>query len=657
RRDPTLLDSASVAVRRGGAQRVRLVDRGARALAATRPGNRVVLTASQHEPTAQVSRTTRTYVTVGELQRFGAPQPRIGWRDCSDTPIRPGAILNFCDLVGADLDGAMVSQHDPKADEGKVPSRSTRLLRADLTGATMVRSEVSGASAAGGRLNGTDLTRAKLDNLSLAGAEARGLIARGATSDAEARDSGANLFAARLDGADLRDTVLNGVSFGRATLDEARLQGARWAGVFADQASLRGADLTGAAVGPGSSFYFADARGADLAGSDLSDPQLRWALLCRTALPPASRLDAGRDCRTGPEEPTVPAPDPDDGRSAPWVRIAPAAIDGGRDGARTVRATIAWDAASRSTAGYGMYVGDLRLVAIGADTGRPRVIDSRTVATIPAAAVTEYELEVTGRADLAAMAQGNRVVLTATQHPPPARSGRTTARSYVTVATLQRGPRRGRVGMYDCSRIAVVADSVRRDGLEFCDLAGATLTTAAIGARTMRDADLTGATLAGGAVTAVVLDGASLAGLDASGAVWRSVTAIETIAPALTLSDGVLSASRVLAADLADLDLRRAKLYETTTFAASPMRRARLTGATLDHTDLAFADLRGAELDVVTSESNSSLFLADLTRATLADSTWTVDEAGEPPWTWATLCATTMPPRSVGIDGDRDCPR
>ena len=43
--------------------------------AAMRRGNRVVLTASQHQQVGQVTRSVRTYVTVAEVQPFGSPQP------------------------------------------------------------------------------------------------------------------------------------------------------------------------------------------------------------------------------------------------------------------------------------------------------------------------------------------------------------------------------------------------------------------------------------------------------------------------------------------------------------------------------------------------------------------------------------------------------
>jgi hypothetical protein len=57
-----------------------------------------------------------------------------------------------------------------------------------------------------------------------------------------------------------------------------------------------------------------------------------------------------------------------------------------------------------------------------------------------------------------------------------------------------------------------------------------------------------------------------------------------------------------------------------------------------------------------THSRRSSLFLADLTGATLKGSRWDLDEAGEHPWQWATLCDTILP-ANAGASGDRDCPR
>jgi uncharacterized protein YjbI with pentapeptide repeats len=657
---PTLLAKRTVKLGRDTTQDIRppltVTDRDA--LAAMRRGNRIVLTASQHAPVGQGSRTVRTYVTVAEVQPFGPKQPRIGTDDCSAKPVVVGAVLNNCDLVGAFLDMAEISSHDGRG------TLSTRLVRADLTGATMVRANLSGASIAGGRVNGADATGAELDNLSLAGTEAVGLIAVGAKSDAEGRDSGVDAFDANLSEADLRNTVFNGASFEEARLDRARLQGARWPNVVANAAGFRGANLAGLKVGPGATFLFADFTDATLRGkggggdADITDLQLAWAKLCRTILPRGSKLskaDADRDCRDGPESPLKPAPDPD--QPDPYVTIRGASVTGG-PGARTIKADVRWDDQSRSGGGR-MVAGDLRVVAVDGTTGKPTLIAKRSIMPLPA--TTHVDVTVTGktaqgRRRLAAMQPGNRIVLTATQHPPFARAGGFTDRSYVTVATLQRGRSRGRVGRYDCSRVALVPDSTRLSGLDFCDLTGATLNTAALGPTTMRDADLTGATIERGRLDGLNLDGAALAGVEATGATVVGGRMLAASAPGLTLSDASVTGTLMQARNLSDASFARTDLNDTVRFATATMLRATFDDATLDHTDLGFANLMGASLKRVRA-TESTLFLADLTHASLADSTWTDDEEGELPWLWATLCDTTMPPRSGGIGGNRDCPR
>ena len=93
------------------------------------------------------------------------------------------------------------------------------------------------------------------------------------------------------------------------------------------------------------------------------------------------------------------------------------------------------------------------------------------------------------------MRPGNRVVLTATQHPPlPDRRRAQTNGSYVTVDTLQVGPGRGRVGSRDCSDLLLSVRPAAGATYDFCDLAGAVLTQATL-AGPMREADLTGADL------------------------------------------------------------------------------------------------------------------------------------------------------------------
>lgn len=644
---PFLLDAVTQDVSADQTRSVTFTIDDEKALAAMRIGNRIVLTASQHERPGQVTRTTRTYVTVAEVQPHGTPRSHIGTEDCSDIAIVPGAVLYYCDLVGADLDGALVSIHDPKSDDGRVDSQSTRMERADLTGATAVRSDFSGASIAGGRINGIDLRDAKLDNLSLAGTEAVEIQARGATSDKDARDSGANMFNANLRGSDLSATVFRGVSVMRARLDGADLHGATWESL-ADGATFRGADLSNTVMGA-SQLHFADFTDAILRGSTLNDLQLAWTWLCRTTLPEASTLDRVRDCRAPVEPPRAPIDSPD--QADPYVVVDGGAVADG-PGPRTVTARITWNTGSISPAAYGMSVGDLRLLAIDGTSGVPTVLDTRTLPDL--SSPTDYAMQIDDPAKLRAMSPGNRIVLTATQHPPRARGGKYTMRSYVTVDVLQRGAGRGRIGGLDCSRVALTMDSARP--LDFCDLAGAMLDTAALTGRSMRQVDLAGATARDSLLGGLFLDGARAGGLQASGATLSNVSALDLTGPRLDLSDSSITGSPLYPRTLDDANFARAKVIDSPLAAAS-LRRADFTNAKLIHPDLAYTDLRGASfVNADATQSNPSLFLADLTRSDMSGSRWNDDESGANPMRWAVLCRTA-PPTSPAVDGDRDCPR
>ncbi len=458
---------------------------------AMRPGNRVVLTASQHGSVpVGGARSERTYVTVDQLQPFGIKQDRIGRRDCADVAITPGANLNECDLTGADLDGAVVSQRSPA---GLI----SRMLLADLTGASMRGADLEGLSVAGGRLNGADLTNADLTNLSLAKAEAKKLEARGAASDPKEGTGGGNFFDTNLSDSDFHGAVLNGVSMNHADLDGVDFGDARWASVEAGTASLRGADLSGLRVFGVTRFPWADLTDADLQGAGLSPVELEWVTLCNTTMP-GGKPDPleDRDCRAKQEKRPDPAPDP--------AVVVNGDLDRGPGGV-TVRATVTWDADSAPR----LSVGDLRLVAIDGRTGLPTPLAKETIDDVPG--TSPYEVTITDAGKLAAMRPGNRVVLTATQHPPLPESKRlTTNGSYVAVDTLQVGPGRGRVGSRDCSGVLISRPAPTGTNYDFCDLAGAVLTQAGVGGFA-READLTGADLTDADLGGLALEAANAA--------------------------------------------------------------------------------------------------------------------------------------------------
>lgn len=638
---PTLLAEATYTrIAQEPRQRVRLTFSGADRMAAIRRGNRVVLTATQHMDVVGLGvRSERSYVTVATLQPFRTPQDRIGRKDCSDRPVEPGAQLSRCDLVGADLDGAHVSERYPR-------SQVTRMLLADLTGASLRGADLTGDSIAGGRINGADATGAIVDNLSLASTEAVGLIAREVTSDVEQGSAGANLFAADLRDADFRDATLNGVSFGRARLDGADFRGSTWGAVEAEGTDFRGADLR-EVTSRAPKLSFANLTDAQLRGATFLPVELTWATLCHTTMPDASMDgDADRDCRSAVD----PGPKP---VAAPFV-VVRGELDRER-GRVTISGTIRWNDAGRS-GGSGMTAGDVRAVAIDGSTGRATRIASMSIAELDAS--TSFRETITDAAKRAALRPGNRVVLTATQHPPfDDGDPRPTSRSYVTVDTLQAGPGRGRVGSVDCSDQPLVPGGPAATGYTFCDLPGAALAHADLSGAPMIKADLSGADLAGAALTGIRFDGAAMGSVVAAGASFTGITMVEAVAPELDLSRTRVS-GQMRAKTLDDADFREAVIVSTT-FAVTPMRRARFSGATLDSVDLGFTRLGQARLDRVRADTPSqarpnSLFMADLTGATLEGGRWGVDESGEIPWTWSTLCRTTMP---SGDRDDRDCPK
>jgi uncharacterized protein YjbI with pentapeptide repeats len=608
---------------------------------AIRPGNRVVLTASQHGSVpVGGARTERTYVTVDQLQPFGAKQDRIGRRDCAGEAITPGAKLNECDLTGADLDNALVSRREPE-------KRVSRMLLADLTGVTARGADLEGLSVAGGRLNGADVSKADLTNVSLAGAEATGLDARGAASDPKEGTGGGNFFDTNLAGANFHDAVLNGVSLNHADLDGSDFGDAVWTSVDASTASFRDADLRdlrnpNQAI---SRVPFADFTGADLRGAALTPLDLTWAYLCRTAMPDGSaEAREDRDCKAKEEKRPEPAADP--------AVVVDGSLKRG-EGEATVRATIHWDAGETAR----LSVGDLRLVAVDGKTDVPTPLASQTIKGVPA--TSTYEVTISNGALLEAMRHGNRVVLTATQHPPlPESKTARTKRSYVAVDTLQVGPGRGRVGSRDCSGLPLTSEPEAGVSYAFCDLVGAVLPQASL-AGPMQDVDLTGADLTNANLGGVTFDGAAMGGATVSGAELGGASLIAVTAPRLNARKTRIDSVQLRADDLDDANFEASVIGEST-FAASTLRRANFHEADFVHVDLGLTNLAGAHLDGVDAgspgqDNPNSLFLDDLTGATLADSTWADDEEGNRPWTWATLCRTAMPP---GVDGgDRDCPR
>jgi uncharacterized protein YjbI with pentapeptide repeats len=629
-------------------QDVTLSFTGAARLGAIARGNRVVLTATQHRPVrvGTGQQTNRSYVTVGQAQPYGSPQGRIGRRDCSAIAVVPGAVLSHCDLVGADFDDARISERYPRGGD-----TGTRLLVADLTGVTAQRSDLTGTSLAGGRMNDADLTEADISNVSMVRTEAHDLTAVEAVSDREQGTAGADLFAADLARADFTRATLNGVSFGRSTLTDARFAGSSWEAVEAEGADFHGADLrdvkpsaAGAAIVP--KLTFADLGDANLRGAAFLSTDLTWSILCRTTMPDEAQDPASdRDCKAKVD----PGPTPVD---QPLIEVYGNLRHVARPIGDVIVGTVRWNAQARDPAGANLTAGDIRVVAVNATTGLATTIATRHLDAVPE--VSGIVLNIADEQRLAALGRGNRVVLTATQHAYRAdRDPANTTLSYVTVDTLQPGPGRGRVGSRDCSDQPIAPGGTSVLGYDFCDLVGATLDKAELAGAPMHDADLTGASLRGSHVHGVILDGSALASVDAQDATFQSVTAVQAGGRGMSLAGGSLDGSHWRMATLRDADFAGTEISDTT-FAATPLPGAVFTKARMIKDDLAYTDLGDAHLDGMTVERENSLFMADLTGATLKGPTWPRDEDGNIPWLWSIQCATTLPPDRLS---NRDCPR
>jgi uncharacterized protein YjbI with pentapeptide repeats len=579
--------------------------------------DRVTLTATQHPTVTPRGLTRRSYVTVAQL-RDGPSRGRVGSRSCADEPILPNAELAACDLVGATLTGAAVSTSVPGA----------RLQYADLSGADLQRSDLSVAQLDFGRVNGADASGATIRELNLRRGLGIGFVARGRATlidDSDIYDS--TLDDADFSGARFRDTSLglsrfDGHASFRGTMHEATVMAA---------GSYRGADLSEAQF-DGALFTFADLTKATLDGS-VVNALLDFAIVCDTTLPDGTV--SRRDCPGRPVPPVTPLVRVD-GR---LVRSPDRALVGAR---------IDWD--DRGADAYGMTVGDVRVVAVDAASGRATLLAVRQF-SVPAGRSSSVQLAIADRDKLRTIGPHDRVVVTATQHPPaPAAGNRHTTRSYVTVKELQAGPARGRAGARDCSDQPIAADRAEPGSLVGCDLVGAQLARADLSGTLLYDTDLSGAVLRGSDLDGSGLDGSRAADVDATGASVAEATLRSVVAPGWTMRDTQIVSGEWLAADLDDADLTGSHLSSTHLNGVS-LVKARLDRTQLTHVELAFGDLTGARVTGATIEATSFAF-ADLTRATLEGSRLGDDEQGLDPLRDAFLCDTTLP---GGAKDSRDC--
>jgi uncharacterized protein YjbI with pentapeptide repeats len=617
-----LASSTSQTLERQPVQEVRFVLRKPGALDAIRKGNGVVLTATQHGPAGVGETTTKSFVTVAQLQ-VGQPR-RVGLRDCSEEPVVPHAHLTECDLVGASLAHAQVGNGNVR----------TELLKADLTGADLRYADLSHVDLAGGRVNGADATHANIVQMSLSNGEGIGFIAQaGTTFDFS------NFFDARLDDANFSDVEFpdfpKQVSFGSAKLNGADFRGATLKGTFMELAQLRRANLRGANL-VGAGLNFADFGHARLRGATVDEPALMWVLMCHTELPGGGFEN--RDCTrtSGHHRPPL---------ATPFVTVDAALRR--PSGRAVITGTVHWNEAGARV--NRMVVGEIRAVAVDSDTGMPTILARKTVTISANQTHTPFSFEVAPKR-LSSLPRGNRVVVTATQHP----EGETTYRSYVTVKQLQKGPIPGRVGSVECSDQALVPGST---ALQFCDLVGAALAHAELKGGDLRMDDLTGADLRAAGLSGAMIDGARLAGVPASGARLDSAELIALYAPRLQVRSTSIVGARFDGSTLDAASFAGSAMRDTR-FTAANARGASFADTQLDNGDLAYIDLTGGDLSRARAENEdqpTSLFLAELRNADLRGSFWVLDkpERRYPP-TSGWLCHTTMPDGSVD---DRDCPR
>jgi uncharacterized protein YjbI with pentapeptide repeats len=600
--------------------------KSAAALDAIRPGNRVVITASQHAFAATpdpLQRTSRTYVTVKQLQ-VGAPR-RVGLRDCSAEAVVPYAEETQCDLVGASLARAQV---------GRL-GRRTELLEADLTGADLRDSDLGDVDLAGGRANGANATGADIAKLSLAGADAIGFIAQNGT-----KITASNFFDTDLTDARFARSKFIGTSLGRSRLHGANFSGAEITGAFMRVADLQDANLRGATLS-GDDLYFANFTNAKLRGAkmDASQAALMWTILCRTELP-NGKLE-NRDC-------------PQSGGRRPVKSLVTvdAVLSRGPSSA-TINALVHWNGGAID--GNNMRIGDVRAVAVDSKTGLPTVLKATSDELSSTNPTSQFTVVVTGK-QLDALRPGNRIVVTVTQRPPhpdPAEaSDQKTERSYVTVDQLQAGPGLGRVGGVDCSDRPITPGAGPK--LQFCDLVGASLADGDLSGDDLRMADLTGADLEAASLEGTKLDGGRLAGVEASRAGLRTASLLAVFAPALQVRTSLISNVNFYGSTLTGSSFTGSRILNGTSFLTALLGgRASLADTELTRVDLAYTILTGGDLSGAKA-TRTSLFLADLGNATLRGSSWGRDEEGRNPPQSAWLCRTTMPDGTVS---HRDCPR
>jgi uncharacterized protein YjbI with pentapeptide repeats len=295
-------------------------------------------------------------------------------------------------------------------------------------------------------------------------------------------------------------------------------------------------------------------------------------------------------------------------------------------------------------------VGDVRVVAESGDDHRATLLaKSRSVPVDP---VERVSFPIPKRF-ASAIAKGNRVVLTASQHafnPSPVVKNETTL---VTVAELQPPRLRDHIGRRDCSDRPLTAAPPA--DYRNCDLVGAYLDRAGVSAdpegTKLGRADLAGATMVLAGLTRANFAGARLNGVDASLATIDRVSMAQADATEFVaagkqtkLVDSNFPDARFVDATFEDAQFSGTSLIHAT------LDGAHLAGARLDTADMTTSRLVGTDLRRVTFVG-PQLYFANLTDAKLRDAVFPA-----PPidLQWALLCRTEMPTAAEGTS-DRDC--
>lgn len=281
-------------------------------------------------------------------------------------------------------------------------------------------------------------------------------------------------------------------------------------------------------------------------------------------------------------------------------------------------------------------------VAVDASTRLPTLVATKN--TPVTGAPETYTFHITDPALLPALAAGNRVVITATQHKRTVGTAFTQP-IYATVHELQPGPSRGAVGRLDCSARPILGNSSYNN----CNFTGAVLIQANLPGSQLEEADFTGASLAGAALSGSNMAGASLAGTDMSRTTSTNLSAAFSFAPKLNMSgNSTLNSDNFAGAELQGANFSGAALDQTTFF-SDPMNGSTWVNARLRNDELAGTKLQGAMMQGITIDALSTFYRAQLQSANLlggkiADLARFLFEG--------TFCNTTMPDGSVN---NRDC--